>query len=62
MLADRQTHTQTDRQTDTLITILRSPIGGGVTYVQIKKIETYTRKYVTSCHCSNGNDVTAWVI
>ena len=29
MIADRQTHT--DRQTDTLITILRSPIGGGVT-------------------------------
>jgi len=29
MIADRQTHT--DRQTDTLITILRSAIGDGVT-------------------------------
>ena len=28
MIADRQTHT--DTQTDTLIAILRSPIGGGV--------------------------------
>jgi len=27
MIADRQTHTETDRQADTLITILRSPIG-----------------------------------
>jgi len=33
MIADRQTHTQrqTDRQTDTFIAILRSPIEGGVT-------------------------------
>ena len=30
MIADKQTHTQTDRQTDTLITILRSPTGDGV--------------------------------
>jgi len=32
MIADRETHThtQTDRQTDTFIAILRSPIGGGV--------------------------------
>jgi len=30
MIADRQTHTRTHRQTDTLITILRSAIGGGV--------------------------------
>ena len=30
MIADRQTPTQTDRQTDTLITKLRSLIGGGV--------------------------------
>jgi len=29
MIADRQTQIQRDRQTDTLITILRSPIGGG---------------------------------
>ena len=31
MIADRQT----DRQTDTLITMLRSPIGGGVTTIAI---------------------------
>ena len=31
MIVDRQTHTHTDTQTDTLITILRSPIGRGVT-------------------------------
>jgi len=33
MIADRQTHThrETDRQTDTFIAILRSPIEGGVT-------------------------------
>jgi len=30
MLADRQTDRQEDRQTDMVITILRSPIGGGV--------------------------------
>jgi len=31
MIADKHTHRQTDRQTDTLITILRFPVGGGVT-------------------------------
>jgi len=33
MIADRQTHTdtQTDIQTDTVITTLGFPIGGGVT-------------------------------
>jgi len=31
MIADRQTHTHRDRQTDTFIAILRSPIEGGVT-------------------------------
>jgi len=30
MIADRQTHTQTDTETDTLIAVLRSSIGGGV--------------------------------
>jgi len=30
MIADTQTNTHRDRQTDTLITILRSAIGGGV--------------------------------
>ena len=30
MIADRQTHRHIDTQTDTLITILRSPVGGGV--------------------------------
>jgi len=34
MIADRQTH----RQTDTLITILRSHVGGGVKNVRGKKI------------------------
>ena len=33
MIADGQTHRQ--RQTDTFITILRSPIGGGVTIGRI---------------------------
>jgi len=31
IISVRQTHRDTDRQTDTLITILRSPIGDGVT-------------------------------
>ena len=35
MITDRQTHTQTDRQTDTLITILHFPIGGGVQIIFI---------------------------
>jgi len=30
MIADRQTHTDTHRQTDTFITILRSPTDGRV--------------------------------
>jgi len=34
MIADRQT----DRQTDTLITVLRSPIGGGVKLVKIGRV------------------------
>jgi len=38
MIVDRQTHTQTDRQTDTgtLITILRFPIGGGSSSARLR--------------------------
>jgi len=36
MIADRQTH----RQTDTLITILRSHVGGGVKMLEEKIVKT----------------------
>ena len=38
MIADRQTH----RQTDTLVTIIRSPIGGGVISITFLRLAVYT--------------------
>ena len=34
MIADRQSHRQTDTHTDTLITMFSSPTGGGVKIIQ----------------------------
>jgi len=45
MIADRQTHTH--RQTGTIITILRSPIGGGV----MMSIIVSTRNSATQRDC-----------
>jgi len=43
MTADKRTH----RQTDTLITILRSPIGGGVNCIITERFQTVVER----CAC-----------
>jgi len=39
MLSDRQTHTHTDIQRDTVITILRCLVGGGIIKYKITTIK-----------------------